>query len=282
MARSIVRHDMNRQAELADEHLFLLRVIWATFRALDDTWPDIDDLQRRLDISGMDYRNVREIAQETPHNLLHVDRYSWRGPLRLTVEGLTYCDDADDLLELVPRFVTLCVDRYKESRSTPPQASMSRLEVAGRLGLLPLEESQAKRRLSQLYLLMHEETYIYGGGTESADGDWVFQVRMENIREFLHVASLEQYLATVARLDSQYRHELGPAAATPQPGASSPPVSRLRSLFTAASESIGRGAGEAVSQATKWIVLTVLVALAVGLLALAGLKAPISLPLFPR
>lgn len=273
---------MNGQAKLPDEQLFLLRIVWATFRALDDNWPDIDDLQRRLDISGMDYRNVREIAQETPRNLLHVDRYSWRGPLRLTVEGLTHCEDADDLLELVPRFVTLCVDRYKESQSMPPQASMSRTEVAGRLGLLPMDEPQAKRRLRQLYLLMHEETYIYGGGTESADGDWLFQVRMENIREFLHVTSLGQYLETVARLDTQYRYELGPAPATPQPAASTPAVSPLRALRVAALGSIGRGAGDAVSQATKWIVLAVLVVLAAAVLAVAGFKVPITLPLFPR
>lgn len=273
---------MKQPADLPDDQLFLLRIVWETFRVSDDGWPDIDDLQRRLDVSGMDHRNVREIAQKIPRNLLHVDRYSWHGPLRLTVEGLTYCNDDDDLLELVPRFVTLCVDRYRESRSTPPQASMSRTEVAGRLGLLPMEELRPKRRLRQLYLLMHEETYIYGGGNESAEGDWVFHVRMENIREFLHVTSLEQYLETVARLDPQFRHELGSAPATPQSAGSTTAVSPVRSLVAAVSSSVGRGASDAISQATKWIVLVILVVLAAGLLAIAGLKAAITLPIFPR
>jgi hypothetical protein len=274
---------MKQPAELPDDQLFLLRIVWETFRISDeDSWPDIDDLQRRLDISGMDHRNVREIAQKIPRNLLHIDRYSWRGPLRLSVEGLTYCNDADALLDLVPRFVTLCVDRYRESSSSPPRASMNRTEVAGRLGLLPVEELRPKRLLRQLYLLMHEESYIYGGGTESAEGNWVFHVDMKNIREFLHVTSLKQYLETVARLDLQFQHEFGPAPATPPSPPSTKAVSPVRSLVAAVSRSIERGAGDAISQATKWIVLAILVILAAGVLAIVGLKAPISLPIFPR
>lgn len=263
-----------------EEQRFLLGIVWETFR-LELSWPDLNDLQRRLDNSGMEHRNVRQIVETIPHTFLHVDRYSWRGELRLTVEALAHCRETDELLALVPRFVQLCVDRYRESRAIPPEASMTRAEVAGRLFLVPSDAPMPARLLRQLYLLMREETYVYGGGSETAEGDWVFQIRMDDIRAFLHVTSLDGYLTTVARLDTRDRGEPARPPAVPRDG----PIrfaGSLHGLGLAALSSVGRGASDAISQATKWLVLAILVVVVVGLLAIVGLEVPVALPVFPR
>lgn len=260
--------------ELSADQRFLLQLIWIAFDGgQSPTWPDIDVLQQQLDNSGMDYRQLRDIGKSIPRELLHLDRYSWRGSLRLTVEGLTHCDGPDQLLDAAYRFVGLCVDRYREANTTPPTASMSRTEVAGRLRI-----GRPSRLLQQLYLVVQEETYLYGGSSETADGEWVFHVKMDTVREFLHVKSLRDYRDVVARLEARFK---GKAAAPPEQKRVSAASLPFRPLGSALVSSIGRGASDAVSQATKWIILTILIVAAVALLAVFGLKIQLPIPKFP-
>jgi len=58
---------------------------------------------------------------------------------------------------------------------------------------------------------MQEEKYVYGGSTESADGEWIFHVDVDNIRGFLRISSLDDYRRIVTELDAQFTDERAPS-----------------------------------------------------------------------
>jgi len=162
-------------------------------------------LDKQLDLQGI---KLRPLAESMPPGLLSPD-VSRRGgfyrdedDLLVTVEGLRYCIEGKEALDLFARALA-----YMAKREKPfvPSGAVSELLLSGpefrqELRLTPQE-------LEQLWLMLNEyEWHARRGLGRAPDGEWHVVVDTENVRPFRGIRNGDEYLR--ARAGESFEHQL--------------------------------------------------------------------------
>jgi uncharacterized protein (TIGR02391 family) len=173
----------------ADRNTWVLEVI---FGALADSerWPKLGPLQRQALRSG-EQRDVLDAARQLPRSLGSVgyDESGNGDVARLTVRGLSYCDQATDLLSDFVRCVKVAYRTYVEADDAP---RISKADVAREVGA----EGRALDQLSDVFL---SESWFLSSGNGSAGDDWVRDLH-DSVRYLNSVETVDDYLQTQAEI----------------------------------------------------------------------------------
>lgn len=175
--------------------------------------PLFRDLDKQLDLVGV---KLRPLAESMPPGLLLPDVAPRGGSFRendelmVTREGLRYCEDRDQALDLLGRSLAYLARREKPFIPTgdEPRLEVTSEQISGALGL-----SGTQVALTRLLLYEYEHqawTSISGDG----ESGWSMTVEAEYVRRFRGVRDGAQYLR--AREGESFEHQLDEEEAIPR------------------------------------------------------------------
>ncbi|MGP0100040.1 MAG: hypothetical protein ACLPUT_00250 [Solirubrobacteraceae bacterium] len=191
----------------------VLDAVYERFRASGRQVP-FSELDKQFDLQGI---ALRPLAESMPRGLLlpvvasRGGFYRDSDELMVTREGLRYCEQGAEALDLLARGLA-----YLAKREKPfiPSESQRELQVTSTEAASALHLTESELR--QLLLMLHEyEHHVYQRSSWSDDtGAWEIVVACRYVRRFRGIRDGRQYLR--AREGESFAHQLDAEEAIPR------------------------------------------------------------------
>lgn len=207
-------------------------------------WPTYDYLDTALsDHDGLDVENVGQKLEPFMYDAPYAPMAGW-DPTRqtfLNISALQTClsdgifpEIAEDL-DAFMQVVHLCIERYRaRDHDNPQSAEITSAEVRDRFGMSDLMLRKVFELISRANLT---------AGSSSSEAQWTFNVS-PNIRKYLRVSTIEDFLRVRENLRTEQRQRYLPA----MQGPATPNAWGNHALSPIAEPSLGQTTGTASNQ----------------------------------